>query len=148
MKDWLLDKKFYEEEELETIRSGRNPPKYIFSRTNIKNDIHKISLKIMAKMSETYGELTFITGRRGLSNHYDSVTGEVNNLMTDIPGEVIAADPWINDSKGGKTLSKTLPENARTRALRHDYIHWSVQNKTGFGVRIKDGEPYRLPIPG
>lgn len=149
-KNWLVDKNFFTEnkDELNSMSRGRGQFNHIFTRTGIKNDIHKVSLQMMARMSIKYGKLSFLTGSRGLARYYNATTGDVKKLMTNLPNEVINADPWKNGAKRGRRITKTLPENAATKALRHNYIHWSVQNAIGFEVRFKSGIPWRQPIDG
>lgn len=149
-KNWLVDKNFYTEnkDELNSMSRGRGQFTHIFTRTGIKNDIHKVSLQMMARMSIKYGKLSFLTGSRGLARYYNATTGDVKKLMTNLPNEVMTADPWKNGAKKGRRITKTLPENAATKALRHNYIHWSVQNAIGFEVRYKSGIPFRQIING
>lgn len=149
-KNWLVDKNFYtsNKDELNSQSMGRGQFNHIFTRTGIKNDIHKVSLQMMARMSIKYGKLEFSTGEKGLSNYYNEVTGAVKTLMTNLPSDVINADPWKNGAKRGRRITKTLPENAATKALRHNYIHWSAQNAIGFEVRLKSGIPFRQIING
>lgn len=149
-KNWLVDKNFYKENkgELNSLSRGRGQFNHIFTRTGIRNDIHKISLQMMARMASKYGQLSFLTGKQGLTNYYNATTGDVKKLMTSLPNEVINADPWKNGAKRGRRVTKTLSENAATKALRHNYIHWSVQNAIGFEVRFKSGIPFRKIING
>ena len=145
LKDWLLQKNFYTVKEMKAFRHGRNPTQFTFIRDNIKNDIHKISLQMMTRMTVKYGKLAFQTG---LATYYKKISGSVKSLMINIPNQVISEDPWQKGTKKGKRLTKTLPENTTTKSLRHNYIHWSVKNSTGFDVRLKNKVPSRQIISG
>ncbi len=65
-----------------------------------------------------------------------------------IDGTIVRVHRHGQGSKKGRRITKMLPENAATKALRHNYIHWSVQNAIGFEVRYKSGIPWRQPIDG
>lgn len=151
-KNWILEKGFFKsnKDELKSQSLGRGQYRHAFTRKDIRNDIHKVSLETMSKMSSRHGSLVFSTGGNGMDGYYKSITDYVNSMMGSIPNSVLNNDPWRNGGQVGRktVLNKKLSENDSTKLLRHNYVHWSVKNKMALRVRSISGVPSREEFNG
>lgn len=164
--NWLIQKGYYRSDQ-----HIRHPPTnwfasefYRFSRTStnnqfdkhdihgrVKNDIHKISLKMMRLMAQKYGSVQFKRGILAIEKPHNFVQG----IMGNFPDQIIQ----FSQNNWGGTKDFTLKESDKNiKRLRNHFVHFSAKYIKGtaikdLGYKIWRGEtdnqlPSRQTIEG
>ena len=155
LKNWLIEQRFYQADEINAVYRVANRAQvkvlqyYRAQRkTPVYNDIHKISLSMMAQMAIAFGKMSFTTK---LSGYYVNLRPEIKTIMGHLPNRAVGV------VKFGSRKDLSLSENQATKQFRHSYIHWSAKyikgtatKDLGFEVRRQGdkGVPIRKTIPG
>lgn len=158
LREWFIKKGFYTEGQISTKPWGdanifpkqnnslvnfekiyTESTRFYARRKQVVNDLHKVSLRMMRFVCQEYAKLSFY---KTIQNYEENAEKMVLELIRTQPQEA------FNKLKWGTRLDLRIKDENKIKSLRNQFIHWSVENKTGFQVNIKDGLPYRIPYHG
>lgn len=155
MKKWLIDKGFYIDKTEIQLRGTKESNYYYHAeRKSIKNDLHKISLKMMRIVAEIKGNCPF------KSTIYRKENSAPQDLKDDYVSKIAIIDKSVKDGTlwtANKRLDFTFVDDIGiTRNFRHKYVHLSAQytkgsmKDFGYGIRRDDktNKPIRKNISG
>lgn len=146
IRDWFEQQGFYTQKDMSYIPHRMlgysvQPPQLICKRT-VPNTYHKIPLKTMRLMAETFGfNLKF--NPKLIEDREKTPDSVILKLRDDLSARVLAKAKrqFEQNRKWGMRedcrLEKIRPTQAK--AVRHGYIHWSAQNSTGMHVHFPKG---------
>lgn len=157
LRDWFLQKGYYNNNQVQVIEPRLLPNYFRLSRSDIKNDIHKITLQIMLKFAASTNYVGLRFNDMGRNVVPDEFT---KRLMGRFPQQVF---DFSNAGNWGRYQNLQLQEGSNDiKRLRNQYVHWSakyikwnsdnsnesVKDEFGYEVRLEDGTPKRKTIQG
>lgn len=158
LRQWFIDKGYYKEDQIIPIKRKVLSNYFRLSRSNIRNDIYKITLQIMLKFVQSPKYVGLPFKNMGANVKPDKF---ITDLMGKFPQQVF---DFAEKGNWGKYQNLQLKEGSdNLKTLRNKYVHWSAKyikwgsdntggesamDEIGYEVRLENGVPKRKPISG
>lgn len=148
--NWLMKEGYHKSDQFAKISEYKDPRGegigYTIqrgTRHGIKNDIHRITLKIMRKVAEIQGNIKFTDEIKKVETSHQTFINQVMGHLPDLVKQSCQATKW------GRTIDCQIGDTSVLHTLRNQYIHWSAKETfnpvadMGYQIRLEDEVPKR-----